>query len=146
MSNVYRVELMRARQCRLDASTCMVHDARYLRGHAGLIPTSMTLPVAAKKLGFSLMQEDGSLQIAFTSSCPATACLLAVSKRFASSSDGVKHSCSQARHWNQFTLVLDTRSSITWIGANKAYEQTTMSHNTGDQFYLRLLSSYFLQR
>ncbi|KAG1870699.1 acid protease [Suillus subalutaceus] len=33
-----------------------------------------------------------------------------------------------------YTLVLDTGSSFTWIGANKTYKQTTTSHDTGNQF------------
>ncbi|KAG1828758.1 acid protease [Suillus subalutaceus] len=33
------------------------------------------------------------------------------------------------------TLVLDTGSSFTWIGANKTYKQTTTSHDTGNQFW-----------
>ncbi|KAG1821550.1 aspartic peptidase domain-containing protein [Suillus subaureus] len=33
-----------------------------------------------------------------------------------------------------YTLVLDTGSSFTWIGANKTYQPTTTSHDTGNQF------------
>ncbi|KAG1887146.1 acid protease [Suillus subluteus] len=33
-----------------------------------------------------------------------------------------------------YTLVLDTGSSFTWIGANETYKQTTTSHDTGNQF------------
>jgi hypothetical protein len=32
------------------------------------------------------------------------------------------------------TLLLDTGSSNTWIGANKAYEKTSTSKDTGGQF------------
>ncbi|KAG2032184.1 aspartic peptidase domain-containing protein [Suillus americanus] len=35
-----------------------------------------------------------------------------------------------------YTLLVDTGSSDTWIGANKPYQQTTTSHDTGNQFYI----------
>lgn len=35
-----------------------------------------------------------------------------------------------------YTLLLDTGSSNTWIGANKAYQKTSTSEDTGGQFYI----------
>ncbi|KAG1842527.1 acid protease [Suillus subalutaceus] len=35
-----------------------------------------------------------------------------------------------------YTLLVDTGSSNTWIGANKPYQKTTTSHDTGNQFYV----------
>lgn len=35
-----------------------------------------------------------------------------------------------------YTLLLDTGSSNTWIGANKAYQKTSTSKDTGGQFYI----------
>ncbi|KAG1842520.1 acid protease [Suillus subalutaceus] len=35
-----------------------------------------------------------------------------------------------------YTLLVDTGSSLTWIGANKAYMQTNTSHDTHNQFYI----------
>ncbi|KAG2147744.1 acid protease [Suillus bovinus] len=35
-----------------------------------------------------------------------------------------------------YTLLVDTGSSNTWIGANKAYEKTSTSKDTGNQFYV----------
>ncbi|KAG2032176.1 acid protease [Suillus americanus] len=35
-----------------------------------------------------------------------------------------------------YTLLVDTGSSLTWIGADKAYKQTNTSHDTRNQFYI----------
>ncbi|KAG1820842.1 acid protease [Suillus subaureus] len=35
-----------------------------------------------------------------------------------------------------YTLLVDTGSSLTWIGANKPYKQTNTSHDTRNQFYI----------
>ncbi|KAG1868579.1 acid protease [Suillus subluteus] len=35
-----------------------------------------------------------------------------------------------------YTLLVDTGSSNTWIGANKPYQQTSTSHDTGGTFYV----------
>ncbi|KAG2032182.1 aspartic peptidase domain-containing protein [Suillus americanus] len=35
-----------------------------------------------------------------------------------------------------YTLLVDTGSSNTWIGANKPYQQTATSHDTGGTFYV----------
>ncbi|KAG2088898.1 acid protease [Suillus cothurnatus] len=35
-----------------------------------------------------------------------------------------------------YTLLVDTGSSNTWVGANKAYQKTTTSHDTGNEFYV----------
>ncbi|KAJ8591317.1 acid protease [Rhizopogon salebrosus TDB-379] len=34
-----------------------------------------------------------------------------------------------------YTLLVDTGSSNTWVGANKSYEKTSTSQDTGDQFH-----------
>ncbi|KAG2147737.1 acid protease [Suillus bovinus] len=44
-----------------------------------------------------------------------------------------------------YTLLIDTGSSNTWIGANKSYEKTSTSEDTGNQFTLTLSSDLVIE-
>jgi hypothetical protein len=41
------------------------------------------------------------------------------------------------------TLIVDSGSSNTWVGADKPYVKTSTSHNTGAAVYVRYGSGYF---
>jgi pepsin A len=91
---------------------------------------------AADRARFRTLQAGGSSSINATNAgtiytadigvgSPATSCQLLVLLQFL-------HLMHYQFHTD--TLLLDTGSSNTWIGANKAYQKTATSQDTGGQF------------